>query len=320
VSGAQARRPPCAARATRTPDARALALLLLTAVSAGGGCAAAFYYDGSSASLGISSGGTIREAARLPPDGDGYTVPGPWRARSSNFGTEELVGLVVRSARSVERRLPGGVAAIGDLSRRAGGASVEHRSHQNGRDVDVFYYALDAAGRPVRPGDSMFRFNPEGRAVRWSPPHGQRAPARPVPAYRFDVARNWAMVHALITDPGAEVQWIFMQHGLAALLMREAARAGEDPAVLARAAFILHEPTDSEPHDDHMHVRLYCDPSDRAAGCVDRVPVRWWKKLWKYMAPPFGRAPDRPEDVAAAVLDVMRGELPPLFFRRALTS
>jgi penicillin-insensitive murein endopeptidase len=285
-----------------------------------GGCAAAFYYDGSSASVGTHSDGALRQPARLPMDGDGYTVPTPWRVRNSNFGTDELVGLVVRSARAVDQRLPGGVAAIGDLSHRGGGASVEHKSHQSGRDVDVFYYALDRSGRPVAPGDAMLRFDVEGRAVRWSPPRGVRPPPRPVPPYRFDVRRNWAMVRALITDPGAEVQWIFIQRGLAAMLIREAAAAGEDPAVLTRAAFILHEPTDSEPHDDHMHVRLYCDSSDRGAGCVDRGPIRWWKKLWKYMAPPFARPSDRAADVGEAVLRAMRDELPPIFVGGALTS
>jgi penicillin-insensitive murein endopeptidase len=247
-------------------------------------------------------------------------VPAPWRPRNSNFGTDELVGLVVRSTRAVERSLPGGVAAVGDLSRRGGGASVEHRSHQSGRDVDVFYYATDQAGHAMRPGEAMLRFNAEGRAVRWSPPRGQKPPARSVPPWRFDVARNWALIRALITDPGAEVQWIFIQRGLAARVMGEAARLGEDPALLARAAFILREPSDSEPHDDHMHVRIYCDASDRARGCVDRGPVRWWKKLWKYMKPPFDRLPDRPEDVGAAVARALHDELPALLFRGTLSS
>lgn len=315
-----AARPPFRASAAGAALLNLAAVASASALLGGGGCAAPFYFDGSSASLGVHAAGALHQAAELPLEGDGYSVPPPWRARSSNYGSDELVGLMVRSVRAVDRRFPGGTAAIGDLSRRGGGASVEHRSHQNGRDVDVFYYAVDGSGRPVRPGDDMFRFNPEGRAVRWSPPHGQKAPSRAVPAYRFDVPRNWALVRALMTDPGAEVQWIFMQRGLAALLIREAAAAGEDPALLARAAFILHEPTDSEPHDDHMHVRLFCDPSDRRTGCVDRGPVRWWKKLWKYMGPPYGRAPDRPDDVAADVLRVMRGELPAVLFGATLTS
>ncbi len=279
----------------------------------GGGCAGPLAYDGSSASIGVTGDGTVRGPIELPVDGDGYTVPARWRPRHSNFGTDELVGVVVRAARSVGRSLPGGTAAIGDLSRRAGGASVEHKSHQSGRDVDVFFYAVDASGRPVRPGEAMMRYAASGQAARWSPAHGFVAPAAPVPAYRFDAARNWAFVRALLTDEDAEVQWIFIQHDLAALLLRAATEAGDDPALVARAAFILHEPTDSEPHDDHMHVRLYCDPGDRRLGCVDRGPVRWLKKEWKYLAPPYGRADGRREDAARAAAAVRDGELPASF-------
>jgi penicillin-insensitive murein endopeptidase len=256
----------------------------------------------------------------LPFDGDGYTVPRPWRERHSNYGTEELVGVLVRAARTVERELPGGVAAIGDLSRRGGGASVEHKSHQNGRDVDIFYYAVDRDGRPVRPGDALVRFNAEGRAVRWSPPHGVRAPARAVPGYRFDVARNWAFIRALLTDPEAEVQWIFIERALAAALIRRAAEAGEDPALLARAAFIMHQPSDAEAHDDHMHVRFYCDPSDRGLGCSDRGPVRWWKKMWKYMGPPFGREPPSDARALDGLGAAVRGEIPATLVGASLSS
>jgi len=168
----------------------------------------------------------------------------------------------------------------------------------------------------------MLRFSPEGRAVRWSPARGQRAPGRAVPPYRFDVRRNWAFIRALLTDADAEVQWIFIHQGLGAFLIREAAQAGEDPALLARAAFIMHQPSDAEAHDDHMHVRLYCDAADRGLGCVDRGPVRWWKKLWKYMTPPFGRGLDSPgEDALEEGLGaVIRGELPAIFVGGALTS
>ena len=136
-------------------------------ISLVGGCAGPLALDGGSVSVGTHADGALREPASLPFDGDGYTVPRPWRERDSNYGAEELVGVLVRAARAVDRELPGGVAAIGDLSRRGGGASIEHKSHQNGRDVDVFYYAVDREGHPVRPGDALLRFNAEGRAVRW---------------------------------------------------------------------------------------------------------------------------------------------------------
>jgi penicillin-insensitive murein DD-endopeptidase len=266
--------------------------------------------DGTSVSIGTTGDGTVRGPVELPVDGDGYTIPVRWRGRHSNYGTDELVGLVARAARAVDRALPGGVAAIGDLSRRSGGASVEHKSHQSGRDVDVFFYAVDGAGHAAALGDAMIRYGVDGQALRWSPAHGFAAPATPVPAVHFDTARNWAFVRALLGDEEAEVQWIFIQHDLAALLLRAATAAGEDPALVARAALILHEPTDSEPHDDHMHVRLYCDPADRALGCADRAPVRWWKKNWKYMGAPYGRRDERRDDLARDLGGLRDGELP----------
>jgi penicillin-insensitive murein DD-endopeptidase len=311
-------------RLKRNVDAGVCALAATTGgvlLAVVGGCAGPLALDGSSASLGTAADGALRRPTELPLEGDGYLVPQRWRARHSNYGTEELVGAVVRASRAVDRKLPGGIAAIGDLSRRGGGASVEHKSHQNGRDVDVFFYAIDRERRAVRPGEAMVRFGADGQAVRWSPARGFGPPPVPVPEYRFDAARNWAFVRALLTDADAEVQWIFIQRALGALLIRAATEAGEDPAVVARAASILHEPTDAEPHDDHMHVRLYCDPADRACACAERGPIRWWKKMWKYMAPSFGRAAD--PSLAGGLremTDVVRGELPVVLVGGVLTS
>ncbi|HXU05257.1 MAG TPA: penicillin-insensitive murein endopeptidase [Polyangia bacterium] len=296
---------------------------LVFAAVAGGGCAGPLAFEFGSASIGTHADGTLRHPAQLPFDGEGYIVPAPWRTRHANFATEELVGAVVRTARAVERSDPGGVAAIGDLSRRSGGDSAEHKSHQSGRDVDVFFYGIDREGRPVRPGEAMFHFAPDGgRAVRWSPPHGVRAPAAAVPAVRFDARRNWAFVRALLADPENEVQWIFIHRGLAAALLQEATREGDDPALVARASFIMKQPSDAEVHDDHMHVRLYCAPSDRRLGCVDRGPVRWWKKMWKYMSVPYGRPSSETvgADAIAAFGRLFHGELPLTFVAGDATS
>jgi penicillin-insensitive murein endopeptidase len=35
----------------------------------------------------------------------------------------------------------------------------------------------------------------------------------------------------------------------------------------------LKQPGDSARHDDHLHVRVYCTPSDRRLGCVDLGPM-----------------------------------------------
>jgi penicillin-insensitive murein endopeptidase len=293
---------------------------VITMAAAGAGCAGPLANDGSSASVGSPADGTLRTPVELPMEGDGYAIPARWRPRHSNWGTEELVGVIARAARAVSRELPGGVAPVGDLSRRGGGASVEHRSHQNGRDVDVFFYSLDAAGRPARPGEAMIHYGTQGQAVRWSPAKGLAPPAAPVPAHQFDAARNWAFVRALLTDEEAEVQWIFIDRPLAALLLKAASEAGEDPALVARASVVMHAPSDSERHDDHMHVRLYCDPADRSLGCVDRGPTRWLKKSWKYMAQPFGRADRRAGEAARDLRALMECELPLSIVPGALRS
>jgi penicillin-insensitive murein DD-endopeptidase len=287
-----------------------------------GGCAGPLAFEFGSASIGTHGDGTLRHPTQLPFDGDGYTVPRPWRTRRANYGTEELVGAIVRAARAVERSDAGGVAAIGDMSRRGGGDSAEHKSHHSGRDVDVFFYGVDSDGRPIRPGDAMFHFAPDGRAARWSPPRGVRAPAGGLPAVRFDARRNWAFVRALLSDPESEVQWIFIHRALASALLQEATRVGDDPALVARASFIMKQPSDAEGHDDHMHIRLYCAPADRRLGCVDKGPVRWWKKMWKYMGVPYGRAPADAggTDAIAAFVRLFRGELPLTFVAGEPTS
>jgi penicillin-insensitive murein endopeptidase len=218
----------------------------------------------------------------------------------------------------VAHAAPGGVAAIGDLSRRGGGGSVEHRSHQSGRDLDVFFYAVNAAGRPLMPGNVMLHFDRSGKATRWSPPKGAVAPKKPVPDARFDVRRNWAFIRALLQDPDVEVQWIFAQKDLVARLLQQSTTEGDEPTLRARAAQIVRQPSDSEVHDDHMHIRLYCDPQDRAFGCSDRGPLRWWKKSWKFMAPPYGRGPQ--DDVASALVGLLRARVPVAVGRAGSTS
>ena len=71
-----------------------------------------------------------------------------------------------------------------------------------------------------------------------------------------------------------------------------------------------------------MHVRFYCDPGDRRLGCADRGPVRWWKKMWKYMQAPFGRggAEASGEQAITALARSIRGELPAIFVPGVPTS
>jgi penicillin-insensitive murein endopeptidase len=263
-----------------------------------GGCVGVFADDGSSISVGTHARGALLRGVELPEEGAGYHVPAAWRLRHRQYATEEVVRWLTGAFGRVASELPGSVAAVGDLSRSGGGRSLQHKSHGSGRDVDIFYYAVDPQGQPVRPERAMFRFSARGEAVAWSPPTPDRGARsspltraelaalvrEPLPAARFDARRTWALVRAMLSDPAVEVQWIFIHQALADLLLREGPSAGDDPALVARAAALMHQPSDAQVHDDHMHVRVYCEPSDRALGCLDRGPQRWWKKRWKDMA------------------------------------
>ncbi|MDX2021333.1 MAG: penicillin-insensitive murein endopeptidase [Deltaproteobacteria bacterium] len=259
-------------------------LIAAFAVCCTAGCTGVFArLPGEPLSYGDHGTGLLFSRGSLPPDGDGYAVPSAWRVRNALYTTPQIQEALVRSFALVNRLYPGSVAPLGDIARKGGGAAAGHGSHRSGRDVDVFFYALDGEGRPLPAGEAMLKFNSRGQAVAWSPPFGQKPPKRPIPKATFDVKRSWALVRAWLTDPAVQVQWVFIQKDLAAMVVAQAVREGEPPDLVAKALELLRQPGDSAPHDDHMHVRFYCDPGQRAAGCVDRGPQRWLKKYWKYL-------------------------------------
>lgn len=258
------------------------AVLIVSALS---GCLGVFASDRSSASLGSHSKGAILHGVAMPFEGAGYEVHPDWRARNRRFSTAAIVRWLTEVFREVDREIPGSIAYLGDLSDRMGGDSTMHRSHASGRDIDIFYFASDGDGRPLRGLPAMLHFAADGQAMRWSVGKPGRITHEPLPDARFDARRNWALVQAVLDNPRVEVQWIFIHRDLAGLLLAEAEREGAPAETVGRARAILHQPTDSQPHDDHMHVRVFCDPGDRALGCSDKGPRRWLKKHWKYMLP-----------------------------------
>ena len=239
--------------------------------------------DGSSVALGTFNRGHLRRGRRLLPQGDGYVIPQLWQDRGANFGTDEMVAAIRRAARRVAREYPGAVLGVADISRKGGGDSELHRSHENGHDADLIWYALGEDGKPVPPADSMPCYGPGLWAT---PPH--ETPGVTFGAFsprRFDVRRNWALVRALLLDPEIEVQFLFIHTRLRRLLLDYARDHKEDEELLDRAEALLKQPGDSLPHDDHLHLRIYCSPTDRGLGCRDNGPLRWWRKTYKYMPP-----------------------------------
>jgi penicillin-insensitive murein DD-endopeptidase len=283
--------------------------------------------DGSSVSFGTHATGALRHGSRLPFYGEGYLVPPRWKARERNFATDELVELLVRSARRVSQTQGGGLLGVADLSSRGGESTAEHKSHRSGRDVDLIYYATDATGKKALPPAAMIAFDEGGNSV--SPDaegnqggasktgKGAKPPAKATPAparaaaaapadaeaappgmtgttaepRRLDLKRNWAFIKLLITDETTPVQWIFVGQPIVKLLLAHAKKIGEPAALIERAAAVMHQPSDAQTHMDHLHLRIYCPLSDRQLGCVDRGPPRFMKKSLKYTdVPPPQRA------------------------------
>jgi murein endopeptidase len=201
-------------------------------------------------------------AAWLPQEGDGYLIPPKWAERGLRYGTPELVGLIERAARTVQDEVPGAVLYVADLSLRTGAFTQWHRSHRNGCDADLIFFATDDDGEPEPEPRAMSRYDAEG--VAWATDED----GQPVRLH-FDTERNWALVKALLADDEAHIARIFISWPLRARLLEYAASQDEEPTLVARAAEVLAQPGDSEAHDDHMHIRIAPPP-----GVEEIVPKR----------------------------------------------
>lgn len=214
-----------------------------------------------SVSVGLPFQGRLRHAVLLR-ESEHVRYAGEYRAGGHFWGTTELVALLERAAARVAQRIPGARLSVGELSAQAGGRLSGHRSHQNGRDVDVAFYMLDGDGDPYDPyGFAAFDRRGLGLA--------------PNQALHFDDARNWELVARLLTDPDARVQYVFVADTLRNRLLATARRRHASRAVIARAEQALVQPSHGHPHRNHFHVRIYCPPADRPQ-CRDREPFHAW--------------------------------------------
>ena len=216
--------------------------------------------DGTSVSYGKPSNGLLIDGIRMPDKGEGFTTREVWRRRGNRYGTDELVEMLTGVSRRLHGRFKDVRLVIADLSDFGGGAAHDyHRSHQSGRDVDLLYFMRDAEGNPFE-ADIMRVFDRKGKA-------------RDKSGISVDVPRMWLLVKELVEAPEAVVQFVFMYEPITQLVLEHAKQIGESEAVIARARRALKQPGDSARHDDHIHVRIYCDFEDREMGCVDIGPL-----------------------------------------------
>jgi penicillin-insensitive murein DD-endopeptidase len=180
------------------------------------------------------------------------------------FGTAELVDGLLRAAATVAEKLPGGQPlAVGNLSRRTGGDIPESHTHNSGRDVDLSFFMEKLDGTPARAKNHHFR--PDGLS--------RRNPKR----YRLDVEANWALVEALMSDPAAGLQWLILEPHIELLLLAHAKAQGVPAEQLRRYADIMTLPPYAGSHENHLHVRVQCSPTDWADRCQPTGPVWSWR-------------------------------------------
>ncbi len=286
--------------AKMVPRRHGLSLLAVGALAAAtAGCAKfGIVHDGTSVAWGTTNRGVLINGTRLATEGEGFWMPPRWAARGLHYGTDELVSLVVHAARRVHAESPGARLGVGNLSPRGGGPSRWHGSHQNGRDVDLLFYARDARGQPVAM-TAMVNFDEDGG---YTPPDGDTGDR-----LFFDVERNWLLVRAILESPIASVQWIFVAEHLKQMLLDHAIARGERFGLVLKASYILHQPSNAPPHADHFHVRIFCPRGDVSLGCRNRGWVRWTKKGAKY--PParasIARGEEALRDIAATPLHAL---------------
>ncbi|GEM_PF-2120615 len=211
-------------------------------------------------SLGRANKGIVYATVEMPLAGPTWRFMSVVASRKTNFGTADLVAILMRASADVAEQFPGSVLTVGNMGLAGGGKIVQSKSHQSGRDVDVAFYALDRKGTPLATG-TFVRFNAEGRGSG---------------GLTLDVERTWAFVRAMVSFESPAVQWMFASRGVVDLLLAHAREIGEQDWVVDRARQVLHQPSDSNPHDDHFHIRIHCSEYDMALGCEEFGTQRPW--------------------------------------------
>lgn len=193
------------------------------------------------ASFGQPYHGYLSNGVAFPRQLNGYTI----RDEDHTYTTPEVIGAMLDAIDSVQKQFPNSSPVyLGDFSAPSGGPMTHHRSHQNGRDVDIGMYA-----KGNRSLDTLMPMNEEN----------------------LDVPRTWCFVENLLRSQ--RVQYIFVDKRIQNLLYDYALARGTDAGYLerlfgnSRGAVIQHVRN----HVDHMHARFYTPWSTLAAqvGNVD---------------------------------------------------
>ncbi|HBD10338.1 MAG TPA: hypothetical protein DCZ69_18980 [Syntrophobacteraceae bacterium] len=183
------------------------------------------------ASIGQPYRGHLVNGVPFPAQFHGYYV----REDSKSYGTPELIGAVLDAIEKVQAKYPNTADLfVGDISGPQGGRLRHHRSHENGRDIDLGMYAKDNS--PLRGFACMSEDN-------------------------LDAAKTWELVENLLRS--RRVQYIFLDNSVQRLLYQFALSQGTDRAFLDQLFGVAGNQNartviqHMRGHRDHIHVRFY---------------------------------------------------------------
>ncbi len=222
-----------------------------------------------STSLGSPSNGQLQGGVALPLRAPGLRY-NDRRDENARYATVEVIAAIQRAAQAVAQRFPESELVVNDISLPSGGRIAHHGSHRAGRDADILFYLrgddgnyTPSVGAPIDQEGIGFDFKELA-----DPADDLRV--------RFDAERTWHFVAALLEDPEAVVQRIFVAEHLREMLLAAAKRAQAASATIALFDDVTCQP--GYPHDDHLHVRWFCSLEDLAAGCEDLPPLYPWRQ------------------------------------------
>lgn len=181
-----------------------------------------------SLSIGTVSGGVVLNAVALEPAPLWQIAPGAITWGTSE--TMEAIRVAVETVHELFADTP--PIFIGDIGHADGGRLKRHQSHQAGRDVDFGFYYKPGKGTWYTPGT----------------------------AANLDLARNWALLRALIVR--TDVETVLLDTRIQRLLYKYALEIGENKDWLDRVFQFVKGSRDAivkhvVRHRTHYHVRFF---------------------------------------------------------------
>lgn len=200
---------------------------------------------------------------------NGQTIPMPGNTvrqlpvqyeRGIAYATHDFVKLITDTAAAMQKKYPGTVLYLGNMSNREGGDIPYSVSHNSGRDGDIGFYYLNEKGKFAHP-QNLYKLR---RNLKVNTPDGMLT---------FDLEKNTTLIEILLTHPKIHVQFIFLAKYIRSAIHRELINRGASEDLLARFEETVQV---QAAHNDHYHIRIYCSDDDICAGCIDKSLIHAW--------------------------------------------